>query len=192
MMHPISAPRCLSDKAAHGPATTELQASIDCLTSLLTVLHSLTSTAYKQPLPLCFDSTIGAHTRHILDHYNCLLEGIHDQSIDYENRHRNSQLEHCPKVASALLAAICDKLLMLADLRHTDPPTAVLNAISVEEADSKAVAPTFSTLRRELRFLHSHTVHHLAIIRIMMGMLGLQVDNHTGLSPATLQHRQTS
>jgi hypothetical protein len=35
-------------------------------------------------------------------------------------------------------------------------------------------------------------VHHLTIIRIMMGMLGLQVDNHTGLSPATLQHRQTS
>jgi len=95
---------------AYAPGAAEQQASVDCLASLLTVLHSLSSAAYRQALPLCFDSTIGAHTRHMLDHDSCLLDGIDEQPIDYDNRQRNSLLQPCPKVASTRLAATCDRL----------------------------------------------------------------------------------
>ncbi|MFT4720077.1 MAG: hypothetical protein ACI9SB_001246 [Candidatus Azotimanducaceae bacterium] len=192
MTHATSSQPYVNHIATMGPAAIELQATVTCLTSLLTLLRSLNSATYREPLPLCFDSTIGAHTRHILDHYHCLLNGIDGQTINYDNRDRNVLLETCPEAATTRLAATCKQLLALTDLFDKDPPTTVLNAISVDEAIDETVTPVHSTLRRELRFLHSHTVHHLAIIRIMSGMLGLHVESHTGLSPATLQYRQRS
>jgi inactivated superfamily I helicase len=192
MTHATPSQSYVKNISTTGPATIELQATVTCLGSLRTLLHGLDSATYREPLPLCFDSTIGAHTRHILDHYHCLLNGIDGQIINYDNRDRNLLLETCPEAATTRLAATCKQLLALTDLFDRDPPTTVLNAISVDEAIDETVTPVFSTLRRELRFLHSHTVHHLAIIRIMSGMLGLHVESHTGLSPATLQYRQRS
>ena len=42
-----------------------------------------------------------------------------------------------------------------------------------------------STLRRELAFVISHTVHHQALIAMLLAVAGLQVPESFGLAPST-------
>ena len=41
----------------------------------------------------CYDSTIGGHVRHNLDHFLCLEQGLKSGSVDYDARERDEFLE---------------------------------------------------------------------------------------------------
>ena len=43
---------------------------------------------------------------------------------------------------------------------------------------------------RQLAFLLSHTIHHCALIAVMMRLRGLATPPGFGLAPATLRHRE--
>ena len=43
---------------------------------------------------------------------------------------------------------------------------------------------------RELAFVLSHTVHHNALIRVMVKLLGADVPADFGYAPSTLAHRK--
>jgi len=46
-----------------------------------------------------------------------------------------------------------------------------------------------SSVRRELQFLLSHTVHHHALVKEMLRGRGRTVDGTFGVAPSTLEHR---
>jgi hypothetical protein len=41
---------------------------------------------------------------------------------------------------------------------------------------------------RELQFLQSHTVHHYAVIHLMLLQQGIRPDPEFGVAPSTLRH----
>ncbi len=45
-----------------------------------------------------------------------------------------------------------------------------------------------SSLRRELHFLLSHTVHHYALIAMILARHGVEVEPDFGVAPSTLRH----
>ncbi len=47
-----------------------------------------------------------------------------------------------------------------------------------------------STLKRELQFLVSHTVHHFALIRALLGGSGIDPGESFGLAPSTAAARR--
>jgi hypothetical protein len=53
-----------------------------------------------------------------------------------------------------------------------------------------ADAWTASSASRELQFLISHTVHHYAIIRMILTVGGREVTPEFGISPSTLRYHQ--
>ena len=48
---------------------------------------------------------------------------------------------------------------------------------------------TASSIGRELGFLLSHTIHHCALIAVMMRLRGLATPPGFGVAPATMRHR---
>ncbi|MDH3494762.1 MAG: hypothetical protein OEM82_14505, partial [Acidobacteriota bacterium] len=54
------------------------------------------------------------------------------------------------------------------------------------EIDDNLWLPT--SLARELEFLHSHTVHHYALIAAKLGSMNIEVPFEFGVAPSTLKY----
>ena len=132
-------------------------------------------------------SSVGAQYRHILDHYRCLLDGAPEGRIDYDRRQRDPDLETDRPAAARATHALVDRLLLLARSTPSLP-------LMVHQAAGSGVRaePHPSSLGRELLFLVSHTVHHYAIVKLLLAERGVECDPDLGVAPSTLAHRQAT
>ena len=140
---------------------------------------------YTQKLPLLSGSSIGQHVRHILEFYQCLINGCGCEQIDYASRERNLALESAPQSAMNAFRQIQNDL----DLMVEADSIQVCADFSSDEAASR---PTFpSTIGRELLYAYDHAVHHLAIIKIGIRSYfpDLSVDPNLGVAPSTIKFR---
>src|SRR5689334_15916856 len=86
------------------------------LADLRFYLESIDPVIYQSPLELLSGSTIGQHTRHIIEFYNCLLEQSYQQEnpiINYAKRRRDHAIESRPEHALYLVNDLCERLLGL-------------------------------------------------------------------------------
>lgn len=164
--------------------TTALETNLVLLQQGLDVIDQLGPDRFAHARP--GHSSIGAHVRHILDHYQCFLAGLPNGRVDYDARERDAATELQAARAQARLAATIDAL----DSLGTDamPPAIEVNASSGAHGDRPA-AWTRSTPTRELGFLQSHTVHHYALIKLLAELEGVALDPAFGVAPATIAWR---
>ncbi|MEM1261902.1 MAG: DinB family protein [Pseudomonadota bacterium] len=127
-------------------------------------------------------SSIGAHVRHILDHYDCLLDGVVSGSIDYACRSRDNRAETDVRYTRRRIAALIERLRTL-----SFEATTVLDV--QHEPGSVGAPANRSSLGRELEFLMSHTAHHYALIAVLLNRFELPVPQDFGLAPSTVRHR---
>jgi len=78
----------------------------------------------------------------------------------------------------------------LAEIPSTDRQVRVKMAAS-QDADTDAPLST-STLCRELEYLQTHTVHHYALIAMILRLQSVEPNANFGVAPSTLQHRTIS
>ncbi len=164
--------------AATGPNCALLRQTIE-------LVASLGAERYTRRVPVAFNASIGAHVRHVVDHYRSLLAGLGgDRPVDYESRARDPALEQDPAQACAALAEI---ERVLAGLGRSPPPHPLAYAT---ETWPRGQAPT--SLVRELEFLLSHTVHHCALVAVMCRLQGHATAPGFGVAPSTLRHEHAS
>ena len=134
------------------------------------------------------EAAIGTHVRHILEHYEILMR-VEDLPINYDRRTRDLAVEQCPRTGMASLQAVRARLHNLADMASEQTLT-----VACRCATDGSERPTVvsSTLGRELMFLQSHTVHHLALIAVLARQRGMSVPADFGVAPATLQYRAST
>ena len=152
-----------------------------------TYLASVSEQQYTQVISPTFMSSAGAHMRHILDHYYSVINGFPEGLIDYDKRSRGGLIESCPKAAqksieeiSAFLAALTTEILQ----------TKVKLSTEISVVD-KQVAIVDTTLGREVIFVGSHAVHHLATIKHIAQAQKLDVEGSLGIAPATATFLRT-
>lgn len=129
--------------------------------------------------------SIGKHSRHIIDHYTCFFSGVEAGAVNYDARKRDAVLETDPLKACDTVALITERLTTI-DRFDSD---ASLSVVSSTDAEIEALV-TASTIARELVFLQSHTIHHMASIRILFELQGVEVPGSFGLSPSTSRLEQ--
>jgi hypothetical protein len=145
------------------------------------VLEAIDDRDYARPVPGIPTLRVGAHLRHVLEFYECFLDGLSSGVVDYENRRRDRDVEMS---RAAGLARIEELTRRLDRLVGFDRGKAV--RVYAEDAPGTWVA---STAGRELQVLSSHTVHHYALIAATLQALGLPVHASFGVAPSTLRHR---
>lgn len=158
--------------------------NLQALSQLAHFVAELPSEHYRQAFGAHGRHTLGKHVRHIIDHYDALLDEdvlSGDARLDYEHRQRDSALEQSPSLASEHITSIMKRL-------------GVLQAASLRKSIRLAYPAMESTLEldsspgRELAFLTSHTIHHMAVIGLLAESVGIVLPETFGVHPSTLRH----
>lgn len=149
---------------------------------------------YVGPRTQSYREHVGAHLRHIIEHYETLarvLTGpvfIGDQlyAVDYDARERNIQIETEPVVALNRITWLCDAFADLGKLQLEYPVEVHLRGGLQGEYNFISR----STVAREVMFLNSHATHHFAIMQGYAHQRGETLGAGLGKAPATVAHEQ--
>ncbi|MYL23388.1 hypothetical protein GLV89_06220 [Halomonas alkaliantarctica] len=155
------------------------------LAQLEGLLKRVDPKAYQRLLGAHATQSLGKHVRHVLEHYQTLLEACSasplQTTLDYEQRKRETVLENDPAEALARVKTVQENLASLT----TTPPTTPLSLYYPVDNSASAL-PT--SLGRELAFLTSHTVHHMALISLLCETLDIPLPKAFGVHPSTLRY----
>jgi hypothetical protein len=128
-------------------------------------------------------SPVGVHFRHVFDHYHAFLSGLASDEIDYDSRHRQAPVEHDRQLAIATaLGYVTDLGRLPIDLGDR-PIRITMRSVASHAAEADW---SQSSLKRELQFLVSHTVHHYALIKELLRRAGFDTGDDFGVAPSTI------
>lgn len=162
-----------------------LRANCELLQQGIQLLSCHDERTFSATDPVSYGSGIGAHFRHVLDHYRSFLEGFSVGLIDYDNRERDTAEEKELSVALDSLSSL-SKRMEAAEV-DLGGMVRVKVCASTEGEDLHSI----SSYGRELQFLVSHTVHHYALIAIASRMQGIFPEDRFGVAPSTLKFLST-
>lgn len=156
------------------------------LNDALVYLDRISPNQYQQEIPILSNASIGQHTRHFIEFYQCLVRQVNEQGnvINYAIRARDARIESDPAFARTCIHEVQEKLTALQDGQ----------AYELECSDhmpGEGVIRVSTNLERELMYNIEHTIHHLAIIKIGLNAIGMEIDlpEHFGIAPSTIIHR---
>jgi len=147
------------------------------LTEALTLL---TYDEYTAPCSHLSNATIGQHVRHVIELFQCLINGYETAIVNYEARRRDQQIESDKMFAIDLLQAICGQI------NQADKALTLL----VRFGEKLPVAVD-TNYRRELIYNLEHAIHHMALIRVGIQQISqIQLPESFGVAPSTIQYRE--
>lgn len=143
------------------------------------LLQSITDEQYSKATTPPYFSSIGSHMRHILDVYQCVFEGLNSGIIDFTHRKRNFIYEQSTEAGLEYLHNVISKLQSLSD---SDLSKKII--VTDDIGDGKVEADY--TVAAALIQVHSHAIHHYAIIGFLVYNLGIELpDADFGYNPTT-------
>lgn len=147
-------------------------------------LDNLSAADYSRPLECLSGATIGQHTRHWIEFFQCLFWQIRDEQegICYDHRARNLELETQPSVALQAINSLSELMGTLDTSRQLELETLI--------GDQRIKCPT--SVGREWWYAVEHAIHHLAIIKIAIRQAfnHLELPADFGLAYSTKQYRE--
>lgn len=131
-------------------------------------------------------SPIGAHLRHAVEHFVCFLRGLSEGKVDYDARDRDESIEQDPHLFREAIAEVRRTLAGLT-------PAQLRARIEVRQTAALDAEPSTleSTVERELVFLSSHTIHHLAVVVTLCREQGVDLPEDLAIAFSTAAFRQT-
>jgi hypothetical protein len=162
-----------------------IKTNVRWLRQLGALVDRITETAYRATPSGLAPHKAGGHVRHTLEFYECFLAGLPGSHIDYDARRRDLSLESTKKAALERIRSITDRL-------QCEPRLGADSVlwVRVEDSTGSGIPEPFmiSSIGRELQALSSHTIHHFALMAIVLRSLGIPVDPEFGMAPSTLRY----
>ena len=156
-----------------------LESSIKTLIKSSTLLTSLTNDQLSNHLVPPYYSCIGSHIRHVLDFYDCILEGVSQKEVDLTARRRDLKMHECCNYASENVERVVNLLKGL-EVFNLDEVIQVKDDLGL----GKTVIPY--TLGGLLAQANSHAIHHYAIISYILDRLEITImEESFGYNPTT-------
>jgi hypothetical protein len=157
-----------------------LEISTSNLIELAELVASLeTEDLYTRKIHSLSRSTIGEHTRHVIELYQCLLNGYESGIINYDERKRSKVLETNVLEAITAINEIC---------RQLDRPDKDLTLFNKLNSDTTGIPTNY---QREVYYNLEHCTHHQALIKVALIELSIEnVSEQFGVAPSTLQYRK--
>jgi hypothetical protein len=147
------------------------------LQSLSNLLQLLNKQQYNQQIAYLGNASIGGHTRHIIELLKCVLDGYDAATVDYVNRTRNLSLETDLSIASKEIAVLTGQLIQ---------PDKRMKLAT--EYDSHELV--YTSFYREIVYNAEHAVHHLALIKVALREMELDItDDYFGMAPSTIKYQ---
>jgi len=156
------------------------------LRQAIALIENIDDETYITSPPSLAPHRVGGHLRHILEFYECFLDGIETSHIDYDARKRDEAIETSRETALARTRSVIRRLETAVQLRGD-----WIVWVKVEDAPASRLDDAFmtSSIGREIQALASHTVHHFALIAMTLQALGYRLDRNFGMAPSTLRYQ---
>ena len=150
----------------------------------MNLLNLLTADQYIQGFKPAFQSDIGTHFRHILEHYQCFFVQLNETNFRFDKRPRDSRLGSELDYAKKTILGFIDRFKQF-DMSLFDRQYTISEQYGESGLQDQLIDGIETSLERELMFLQSHTVHHYAMIAAMTRSLGVAPDDEFGVAIPT-------
>jgi hypothetical protein len=149
------------------------------LDELLYLLDQLSDQDYSKPCQALSNATIGEHTRHVLEMFQCLEHCYNSGILNYDNRQRNIQIQTETEFAKQCIAEIKMGLKSENKIIYLEQ---VIDGINVRIQ---------SNYYRELLYNLEHCIHHQALIKVaVLQFENISVNENFGVARSTIEYRK--
>lgn len=155
------------------------KSSIETISQFRKVLEQLPEDCFIKPCDPLSGATIGQHTRHIIELYQCLLQGYNSAEVSYDNRKRDKKIEQ-----EVLFADLQLQQIQLS-LEQSNKKLVISYVLNKNEERLE------SNYFREVMYNLEHTIHHLALIKVAINQFtDILLPESFGVAPSTMQFRE--
>jgi hypothetical protein len=152
------------------------------LNALFDLISELNDEQYSQKIAHLGKASIGGHTRHIIELLLCSTDGYSTGSVDYINRKRNMDLENSRVSAQISIQSLIAKI--------SKPDKKLV--LFLDEEENIIGDNVITTYYREIVYNTEHTIHHLALIKVALIEMNLNlVDDNFGMAYSTIKFKAT-
>lgn len=156
-----------------------LNAVVKNLREVSNLLQKLSDQEYTATCHALSNATIGEHTRHILEMFQCLLSQYDSGIINYDNRKRDIAIQTQPEVALQVIGSIINGI--------EKPNKELLLQIKLDDC----ITNVQTNYHRELIYNLDHCVHHQALIKVAITLSDIiEIDPDFGVARSTLEYRK--
>lgn len=132
--------------------------AIDTLNQLKSILIQLSNNEYAAPLKVFNGTSIGKHSRHVVEFFQCLMKSTTGGIVNYDARVRYLRLEEEVQYSVEVIEKITEYL------SENNFDNIGISLVSEFGSGNQIAVPT--NFNRELIYLIEHSIHHFALIRI--------------------------
>ena len=149
------------------------------LDELIALLKQLSNAEYSSPCFQLSNSSIGEHSRHIIELFQCLESQYESGIVNYDQRQRNIQIQTNTDFAVEQIVAIQNNL----DKENK-------NMVLQQKIDGNEIR-TESNYYRELLYNFEHCIHHQALIKVaVLQFENVTIDDNFGVARSTIEYRK--
>lgn len=148
------------------------------LNELELLLMQLSNDDFTFPCKGLSNSTIGEHTRHIIEMFQCLENQLESGVVNYDKRNRDHRIQTDTDFALSTIADIKNEL---------DKENKTLILEQIVDGEELHIESNYF---RELLYNLEHCIHHQALIKVAVLQLEhLNVDENFGVARSTIEYR---
>lgn len=148
------------------------------LNELIDLLHQLQNEEYVKPCLSLSNASIGEHTRHIIEMFQCLENQYDSGVVNYDNRERNKQIQTDADFAVQSIKTIQNSI------ERENKKIDLQQIIDGEEIRIE------SNYNRELLYNLEHCIHHQALIKVaVLQCPTVAIDANFGVARSTIEYR---
>lgn len=148
------------------------------LNELIDLLKQLSNAQYSEPCSNLSNASIGEHTRHIIEMFECLNNQYDSGIVNYDKRERNFLIQSDTNFAIEKMISIQNSL------NKKNKKIKLFQKIDGVEINIK------SNYFRELLYNLEHCIHHQALIKVaVLQMSHLKINDDFGVARSTIEYR---
>lgn len=149
------------------------------LNELRQLISQLTAEEYCRPCEGLSNATIGEHTRHIIEMFQCLQNQYESGIVNYDIRKRDFKIQTDTTFANSCINSI---------LNNLEKPDKSLQLQQIIEGQKLLIETNY---HRELLYNLEHCIHHQALIKVaVIQSDSIRVDKNFGVAPSTIEYRK--
>jgi len=144
------------------------------------LLRKISAKTYTADISSLDGSTIGRHTRHIIEFLEILLASYNNNTINYDERKRNLELEENPEKAAEAISHIVSSIKL---------PN---RNLILQQTIGSINIQLNTNFYRELLYNIEHCIHHQALIKVACNDIGISylLSRNFGVAYSTIQYRE--
>lgn len=149
------------------------------LKELSDLVLQLSDADYCCPCHQLSDATIGEHTRHIIEMFQCLENQYESNIINYDKRQRDFRIQTSTSFAQQCISEV---------LNQIGKPNKPLQLQQIIDGEELLIDTNY---HRELLYNLEHCIHHQALIKVaIIQSNAALVDENFGVARSTIEYRK--